>query len=304
MAIDGISYRIDQVEQGPAQIVDAVRIEPNIYRPAPVKEKLRAMSLYSAPVPLTSFFMDLPLLTGDEVPHAPFVAATSTPWRGSAAIYSSTEDAGYELDRILPARAVVGQTLNDLPAARPGLLDRGAGLEVRFNGGSLQEVTRTALLNGANAAAIGDGSAGNWEVFQFEAAELIAENTYRLSRRLRGQAGSDGVQPAQWLAGSWVVLLDGSAEQLPLTIAQRGLPRYYRIGPGNLPYDDSTYETRIEQFQGVGLRPYRPAHLRMSNSNGDLNLKWIRRTRIDGDSWEGFDVPLGEEAERYLVRIL
>lgn len=27
----------------------------------------------------------------------------------------------------------------------------------------------------------------------------------------------------------------------------------------------------------------------------------MRRTRIDGDSWEGFDVPLGEASEQYLL---
>lgn len=33
-------------------------------------------------------------------------------------------------------------------------------------------------------------------------------------------------------------------------------------------------------------------------------IRWIRRTRIDGDSWDGLDVPLGEEREQYLLRVL
>jgi hypothetical protein len=36
----------------------------------------------------------------------------------------------------------------------------------------------------------------------------------------------------------------------------------------------------------------------------DIDLSWIRRTRIDGDDWAGFEVPLGEESEQYLVRVL
>jgi hypothetical protein len=32
--------------------------------------------------------------------------------------------------------------------------------------------------------------------------------------------------------------------------------------------------------------------------------RWIRRTRIDGDSWDLLEVPLGEEGERYEVAIL
>jgi len=35
-----------------------------------------------------------------------------------------------------------------------------------------------------------------------------------------------------------------------------------------------------------------------------IAVRWTRRTRIDGDSWEGADVPLGEDTELYLVRVL
>jgi hypothetical protein len=33
-------------------------------------------------------------------------------------------------------------------------------------------------------------------------------------------------------------------------------------------------------------------------------VSWIRRTRIEGDSWDLPDVPLGEAREQYRVRIL
>lgn len=34
-----------------------------------------------------------------------------------------------------------------------------------------------------------------------------------------------------------------------------------------------------------------------------LSVSWIRRSRIDADSWQGVDVPLGESGESYLMRI-
>ncbi len=37
---------------------------------------------------------------------------------------------------------------------------------------------------------------------------------------------------------------------------------------------------------------------------GGLQISWIRRTRLGGDSWEQPDVPLGEDTERYEVDIL
>lgn len=54
----------------------------------------------------------------------------------------------------------------------------------------------------------------------------------------------------------------------------------------------------------MGLRPYRPAHLRArAGSGGELVLSWVRRTREGGDSWDAPDVPLAEESERYVLQI-
>ena len=37
--------------------------------------------------------------------------------------------------------------------------------------------------------------------------------------------------------------------------------------------------------------------------SGDVNLSWIRRTRLGGDAWLS-EVPLGEETEAYDVQVL
>jgi hypothetical protein len=60
----------------------------------------------------------------------------------------------------------------------------------------------------------------------------------------------------------------------------------------------------VESFDGIGLRPYPVAHLRATPADADLHLNWTRRTRIDGDSWQSVEVPLGEDAEAYVVRVL
>jgi sulfite reductase beta subunit-like hemoprotein len=55
-----------------------------------------------------------------------------------------------------------------------------------------------------------------------------------------------------------------------------------------------------------GLRamtPLAPVHLRMRRSGGNLLFSWKRRGRLDADSWEPADIPLGEEAEAYLVEV-
>ena len=153
--------------------------------------------------------------------------------------------------------------------------------------------------------AIGDGSPDNWELFQFADATLVAPDTYDLSMRLRGQAGTDAISPATWPVESYVVLIDGALQQIDLPLSARDLARHYRIGPGTRAFDDPSYIHSVEAFSGIGLRPLSPAHLRArADSAGAVHVTWIRRTRIDGDSWSGVDVPLGESFERYLVRIV
>jgi hypothetical protein len=111
--------------------------------------------------------------------------------------------------------------------------------------------------------------------------------------------------PEVWPAGTDFVLLDGAVGQLHLPSAARGYERHLRVGPAVRSYDDPSYVHRVETFVGVGLRPYRPAHLRVSRrADQVIALSWTRRTRIDGDNWEGPEVPLGEEREEYLVRVL
>jgi hypothetical protein len=178
-------------------------------------------------------------------------------------------------------------------------------LRVKLAAGSLASASLSEVLNGANVAAIGDGKSGNWEVFQFQTATLVGERTYDLGGRLRGQAGTDGVMPEVWPEGSTFVLLDGAPQQIDLALSARGLARHYRIGPAQRAYDDPSYVHRVEAFDGIGLRPYAPTHLRATRSNsGDVQLNWVRRTRIDGDSWQSAEVPLGEDSEAYLVRIV
>ena len=44
-------------------------------------------------------------------------------------------------------------------------------------------------------------------------------------------------------------------------------------------------------------------HVKARRDGSGVTITWIRRTRIDGDSWVG-EVPLGEDSEQYEVDIL
>ncbi len=299
----GASYRIDRVERAGVISLEGVRVEPGVYQGAEEADEAAGARAFLAPVPVLPLFLDLPLLTGDEVPHAPYLAVAADPWPGGVSLWSSNVDADYAFDTDIPRPAIIGQTLTALPRARPGLPDRGAPLRVRIGAGALSSVTPEQLAGGANLLAIGDGTAGNWEILQFGTAMLVAPGVYDLGERLRGQAGTDALMPAVWPAGSLIVRLDGAPVQIGLQSSQRNLARHYRVGPAARGYDDPSYEHRLEAFAGIGLRPLSPCHVRAQAVGGDMALRWIRRTRIGGDDWTGLDAPLGEAFEAYVVRV-
>ena len=295
-------WRVTRLVQGEARAVEAVRADPALHLPADPLEEGAVTAPFVPPVPVQALFLDLPLIRGAEVPHAPHVAVAARPWPGAVAVHEGPLDAPVALNTLIAAPAGVGVSETPLAAAPPGRWDRGPALRVWLSGRALASVSAGEVLAGANLMAIGDGAV--WEVFQFAEAELVGPDLWDISERLRGQAGSDGVMPAQWPAGASVVVLDDALRQIALPLDARGLARRYRVGPAGRPVTDPSYRESTRAFDGVGLRPYAPAHLRLCPlPGGDMGVNWVRRTRIGGDSWAGAEAPLGEEVERYRLRV-
>lgn len=304
---DGVwrDYRIDRVDLTGAREMEAVRVEQGLYRHKDVSDELPVTERYEAALPVLPVFLDLPIMRGDEVPHAPHLAVTGRPWPGSVAVYDAPASGGtFDLNTVLGQRSTIGQTRTPLFAARPAIWHRGAGVEVEFaQSANLSAVQMGEVLSGKNIAAIGTGA--DWEVFQFTGAELIEPGVWRLSNLLRGQFGTEPLIPTSWPPGAIVVLLDGAPEQVDLPASLRGVARRWRMGSAALAYDDPTYVERVETARGVGLRPYAPVFLeaKLNAQTASYDLSWLRRTRVGGDDWDGLDVPLSEEREQYLLRI-
>jgi len=298
-------YRIDRMELAGAREVEAVRIEPGVYRGGDPSDDALTARAFEAPVPVAPLFMDLPLMRGSESAHAPHLAVTASPWPGTVAVFDAPFDGGdFALNTTVLSRAAIGRAVTPLHASQRALWSRDDGLTVAMpQSVTFASASDGAVLNGANLMAIGTGA--DWELFQFAKAELIDHGRWRLSRLLRGQFGTEPMIPEAWPPGAVVVRIDAALRQIDLPLSLRALARRYRIGPASRPLDDPIYTERVEAFRGVGLRPYAPAFLRAQRPapGAALQVGWVRRTRIGGDDWESFDVPLGEESERYLVRV-
>ena len=129
-------------------------------------------------------------------------------------------------------------------------------------------------------------------------------NTSELTHLLRGQFGSNPEMLPLRLSGARCVLLDGAVRQIPATADDQGRERLMRIGPGHLDPADPAFVEFSQVAGGIGLRPLDPVHLKAQPVVGGVQMSWVRRTRINGDSWAWVDIPLGEESQQYTVEIM
>lgn len=248
-------------------------------------------------------FMDLPLLRGDEAAHAGYVAAYQSPWPGAVAFYRSPENTGYVIRALATGPATLGVSEQDFSSGPTGRFDRANICRVRLDNGDLQSVTELALLGGANTAAI-ENTDGDFEVFQFMDATLVAPSTYELTNLLRGQAGTEKAMADPVPSGARFVLLDSAVSQVDMTVDEIALDFNWQYGPISRDIGHASYQNQVRSFSGLGLRPLSPVHVRAKRTGNNIAFSWVRRTRLGGDSWDTSEVPLGEDTERYEVDVL
>lgn len=256
-------------------------------------------------IPQTELYLlDLPPFpadTGSDGIMRAAAVALSDGWMG-ATLYRSAdggEAGGNTFSQIgtTTSKAVKGSVLNNVGTWAGGnVIDTANTIDVALVYGELSSVNDLALLNGANAAVIGD------EIIQFQTATLTAEKRYTLSNLLRGRLGTERDMVTH-LAGTNFILLDGGLSDIIMPPANFGLLRHYKA----VTVTDTLANTDEAAFiyTGKTLRPFSPVQIRGTrDGSSNLTITWIRRTRISGEWRDGVDVPLGEENERYDVEIM
>lgn len=283
--------------------IKARGIDPEIFNVAARSPRSATISAPVASGPPEVVALDLPMLRDEADPPLQHFAIHASPWPGAVAVWRAASGDSYERIALGSVPAVIGETLDPLPAGPLARWDRANSFRVRLASGLLSSQSDLRVLGGANAAAIRNAS-GAWEIIQFANAELVDENTYLLSRLLRGQQGSEWAMPVLLAEGARFVLLDAALVAVARGVDLLGRDFRYRVG-GAAHDVGSPSMTQIDRAVGaIALRPYAPAHLSARRTGGGVALSWIRRTRIGGDSWDTLEVPLGEERESYRVQIL
>lgn len=298
-------YRVSDITDGIERSARLSREAPSLYAVVAIPPRPRPTASPRAVGQPEAIFFDGALLRDSDEDWPGYTAAYLKQWGSGVAFYRSPEPSGFVLDSVLDVPARMGVLAFDFHSGPVWCWDEGNELWVDLFSGELASATELQVLGGANGIAV-ENAGGEWEIVQFQNAELVSAGRYKLSRLLRGQRGSEHAMRSPVRAGARVLLLDGALGQPNLTPGEVGLPFHWRVGPANRSVDHHSYADHYITMTGKGRRPLSPVHvagLRPSGTN-DIKIVWKRRTRIGGDSWEQTEVPLAEETEAYEIEIL
>lgn len=216
-------------------------------------------------------------------------------WR--RAVLAASIDGGlrWEAIGVTAAPAVIGAV--EIPAgiASAGIEDRRNTLvvELPHDAIGLASADEVALDAGANLALVGE------ELLQFGEAQPLGGNRWRLSRLWRGRRGTEN-HVGSGLPGDRFVLIDAA------TIASRdaiaGVGTVVTVTATGVGADTANGSATLT---GRSVVPPAPVELKAEMlTDGSVMLRWTRRSRTGWRWVDGVDAPMGEERERYQVRII
>ena len=224
-------------------------------------------------------------------------AGSNDGWRGADCWFVPTADAEpIALGTVRPAGAL-GHLAEPLARSSEYLIDGvNTALVTLVNPSmALESVDDAALLSGANRAMVGG------ELLQFGTAEVVGPAIWRLSRLLRGQAGTGSA--AAHTVGAPFVLLDDSAPML----LPEALAIMAESGGARLQWAPRGGATMTEvpvPAAGGALLPLAPVHGRISSDgSGGVCVSWRRRSRVDTGWRDHVDLPIGEGQEAWRISL-
>ena len=296
------SFLVTRIEDGAARRIEAREFAPLVGGVA-VSAAAASRSgggMASAVFSPVVALMDLPQFEPGSATDFARGAVFARPWRTTALLASPSTEA-YAARVRLDGPAQIGTLAAPIGSGVSGRFDWSQMITVDLPYGGLASAAGLLVLNGANRFAL-QGADGQWEVGAFLQAEEIAVNRWRLSGLLRGLAGTEDVMAAGMPAGAMFAMLDEAVRPLGLSTDEIGLQLNWIAEAAG-----TTDSAGPFVFEG-GLRaetPLSPVHIKGSRGADDaIALTWIRRGRLDADSWQPADIPLDEPSERYRVDIL
>jgi len=238
------------------------------------------------------YALDIADFTGEGIRSGPLVGVIVNPFANT----HIAEPSSAGVDLAAPVR--IGALLEGLPSGPVGRFDLANGVDILLPGVALAALSDADIFAGGNLLAI--ETPQGWEILQAADIELVGVDTYRISRLLRGQYGTDHVLGFAVQAGARVVYLGQGWQDISLNADLRGNDIDFTLSASGR----ENTENFVLNYQANHLRPLSPVHIKAARVDDTIDISWIRRTRIGGDDWASLDVSLGEESEVYEVKFL
>ena len=242
--------------------------------------------------------LDIPIIPGVGRSNIALISATAKVYYGANIFFSNDNGVSFTLAKANLPRGVIGDVLGTLKAGNTYTWDEKNTIDVKIFGGTfggaLESRNEIDVLNGANLCVIGD------EIVQFKNAVLIAEDTYRLSALLRGRFGTENHITGHVPGERFVLIAAHTIDYLEASTTDWFQTYVYRYVPPGYDVTEDVYQQTKFTFNAVSDIPLSPCHLEgRRDTEGNVMITWVRRTRGDGGMKDYLDVPLNEAEEKY-----
>jgi len=296
--------RVQQIQHGANGILEmtAVAYDRHIYT-ASVSVGVLGDAVVKQTItmnaPTVLFLMDTHLLRDVDEGSGYYMAMApqgSGEWSGATA-FSSLDGQAWRMEDTITSAVSYGGATSVLAVGSPYVIDYGHTVDIRMARGTLSSISELEMLNGQNAALLGN------EIVQWQTATALDATSWRLSNLLRGRRGTDWAIGTHQVGERFIVLAPTPLRREQMGLSEVGAARAYRAVTNNT----DMLATYAQSFTNtaLGLKCYSPEHVTGTRTTGnDLTITWKRRTRLGGQWADGHDVPLGEASEQYSVDIL
>lgn len=296
-------FQIERIIDAQSRSVEARAVDPDL-------NELTATKIVTSASIAKPVFPGLPhvrLLSLPPVTSSPVtvlaLAASARPWTGAFTIWRSVEGAGFSVFGSVTRPARMGNLITSLAPGPVWRWDLGNQFDLELSGEALSSRSEADTLAAKPALAI-ETHTGVWEIISYQNAELIGENTYRISRLLRGLGGTENLARELVPKGHTVICLDDAIKPLADGSEHLGETWAWRIVGAGLEVSEPNAVEIIAPIDGLALKPLAPVHPEARRSADGITLSWIRRARENGDSWGVAEIALDEAEERYEIEIL
>ena len=251
--------------------------------------------------PTNLVLLDIPILR-DQDNDSGFYAAAGGYYSGwPGGVLMKSVDGGQSYTQV--ASFVNGATIGYLTATPTTgdytVIDTDNTINVKlYNSNTLSSVTEIAMLNGANAAAIGVD--GRWVIIKFQTATLEGDGSYTLSNIIWGYKGTEYNLSSLASGDTFVLLSSASMIRTAANDDEIGSERHYKavtFGKNIATASEVAFTNNAES-----LEPYAPTHIvGVRDGSSNLTVTWHRRTRLGGEWRDLVGASLSEDSEAYEI---